>query len=46
MLGWPRQGRRRPRQSGGKGQYGDVWIRLEPQEPGTGYVFENKIVTQ
>jgi elongation factor G len=32
------------RQSGGKGQYGDVWIRLEPQEPGTGYVFENKIV--
>jgi elongation factor G len=32
------------RQSGGKGQYGDVWIRLEPQEPGAGYVFENKIV--
>jgi elongation factor G len=32
------------RQSGGKGQYGDVWIRLEPQEPGTGYVFENKVV--
>ena len=32
------------RQSGGKGQYGDVWIRLEPQEPGSGYVFENKIV--
>ncbi|MGH7755378.1 MAG: elongation factor G, partial [Vulcanimicrobiaceae bacterium] len=32
------------RQSGGKGQYGDVWIRLEPQEPGTGYVFESKIV--
>ena len=32
------------RQSGGKGQYGDVWIRLEPQQPGTGYVFENKIV--
>jgi elongation factor G len=32
------------RQSGGKGQYGDVWIRIEPQEPGTGYVFENKIV--
>jgi len=32
------------RQSGGKGQYGDVWIRLEPQEPGTGYLFESKIV--
>jgi elongation factor G len=32
------------RQSGGKGQYGDVWIRLEPGEPGTGYVFESKIV--
>ena len=32
------------RQTGGKGQYGDVWIRLEPQEPGTGYVFESGIV--
>ena len=32
------------RQSGGKGQYGDVTIRLEPGEPGTGYVFESKIV--
>jgi elongation factor G len=32
------------RQSGGKGQYGDVVIRLEPGEPGTGYVFESKIV--
>jgi elongation factor G len=32
------------RQSGGKGQYGDVWIRLEPGEPGSGYVFEWKIV--
>jgi elongation factor G len=32
------------RQSGGKGQYGDVWIRLEPQPPGTGYVFESAIV--
>jgi elongation factor G len=32
------------RQSGGKGQYGDVWIRLEPQPPGTGYIFENKVV--
>src|SRR5450631_1853089 len=32
------------RQSGGKGQYGDVVIRLEPGEPGTGYLFESKIV--
>ncbi|MTI64937.1 elongation factor G [Methylophaga sp.] len=32
------------RQSGGKGQYGHVWLRLEPQEQGTGYVFENAIV--
>jgi elongation factor G len=32
------------RQSGGKGQYGDVVIRLEPGAPGTGYVFESKIV--
>jgi elongation factor G len=32
------------RQSGGRGQYGHVWIRLEPQEPGAGYVFENGIV--
>jgi len=32
------------RQSGGKGQYGHVKIILEPNEPGGGYVFENKIV--
>jgi elongation factor G len=32
------------RQTGGKGQYGDVWIRLEPGEPNTGYVFEWGIV--
>jgi elongation factor G len=32
------------RQSGGRGQYGHVWLRLEPQEPGSGFVFENKIV--
>ena len=32
------------RQSGGKGQYGHVWLRLEPQEPGGGYTFENAIV--
>ena len=32
------------RQSGGKGQFGHVWIELAPQEPGEGYVFENAIV--
>jgi elongation factor G len=32
------------RQSGGRGQYGHVWLRLEPQEPGTGYEFVNQIV--
>ncbi len=32
------------RQSGGKGQYGHVMIRVEPNEPGKGYHFENKIV--
>jgi elongation factor G len=31
------------RQSGGRGQFGHVWIRLEPQKPGAGYEFENKI---
>jgi len=32
------------RQTGGRGQYGHVWLRLEPQEPGTGYEFVNQIV--
>jgi len=32
------------RQSGGRGQYGHVWIRMEPQEPGKGYEFVNAIV--
>lgn len=32
------------RQSGGKGQYGHVWIKLEPLERGKGYIFEDKIV--
>ena len=32
------------RQSGGKGQFGHVWLELSPQEPGTGYEFENAIV--
>ncbi len=32
------------RQSGGRGQYGDVWIELEPNEKGKGFEFENAIV--
>ena len=32
------------RQSGGRGQYGHVFIRIEPREPGAGYEFENAIV--
>jgi elongation factor G len=32
------------RQSGGRGQYGHVYIRLEPQESGAGYEFANNIV--
>ena len=32
------------RQSGGHGQYGHCWLRLEPQEPGVGFSFENKVV--
>ncbi len=32
------------RQSGGKGQYGHVWLELEPKDPGTGFEFVNKIV--
>jgi elongation factor G len=31
------------RQSGGRGQYGHVWIRIEPQEPGKGYEFLDEI---
>lgn len=31
------------RQSGGRGQYGDVWIRLEAQEPGSDFEFVNEI---
>lgn len=31
------------KQSGGRGQYGHVFIRLEPQEPGAGYAFINNI---
>ncbi len=32
------------KQSGGRGQYGHVWIEMGPAEKGAGYVFENKIV--
>ena len=32
------------RQSGGRGQYGHVFIKIEPQESGTGYEFVNAIV--
>jgi elongation factor G len=31
------------RQSGGRGQYGHCWIRVEPQEPGVGFEFEDEI---
>lgn len=32
------------RQSGGRGQYGHVWLKIEPLERGKGYEFENAIV--
>ena len=32
------------RQSGGRGQYGHVWVEFEPLEPGTGNQFDSKIV--
>jgi elongation factor G len=32
------------RQSGGRGQFGHVWLRIEPQEQGAGYEFVNEIV--
>jgi elongation factor G len=32
------------RQTGGKGQYGHVRLRLEPQEPGKGYEFVNEVI--
>ncbi len=31
------------RQTGGRGQYGDVWLAIEPSEPGQGVVFENRL---
>jgi elongation factor G len=32
------------RQSGGRGQFGHVVLRLEPLEPGSGFIFENAVV--
>jgi elongation factor G len=32
------------RQSGGRGQYGHVWLKIEPRKPGEGYEFVNEIV--
>jgi elongation factor G len=37
------QGRHK-KQTGGRGQFGDAWIRLEPQTRGEGYVFVDEIV--
>jgi elongation factor G len=34
------------RQSGGRGQYGHVWLEMAPNEPGGGFVFEDKLVGQ
>jgi elongation factor G len=32
------------RQSGGRGQYGHVWLEIEPLERGSGFIFEDKVV--
>lgn len=32
------------KQSGGRGQYGHVWLRLEPNDPGFGFTFKNQII--
>ena len=39
-----RQEGRFVRQTGGRGQYGHVWLDIEPQEAGSGFEFESKIV--
>ena len=44
ILGKAEQDSKFVRQSGGRGQYGHVKINIEPAEPGSGFVFENKIV--
>jgi elongation factor G len=44
MLTRQTEGEGRYAQSGGHGQFGHAKIRLLPGEPGTGYVFENKVV--
>jgi len=31
------------RQTGGRGQYGDVWLEIEPAAPGAGFTFENRL---
>src|SRR5207249_2635935 len=31
------------KQSGGRGQYGHCWLRVEPQEPGVGFEFVNEV---
>ena len=31
------------RQTGGRGQYGDVWIKVEPQQPGSGFEFVDAV---
>ena len=32
------------KQSGGRGQYGRVWLRIEPNDPGYGFTFKNQII--
>jgi len=32
------------KQTGGRGQYGDVWLEVEPLERGAGFVFEDRVV--
>ncbi len=35
---------RHKKQTGGSGQFGEVYLRVEPLDPGTGFVFTNKVV--